>query len=191
MILMPAIFASVVPVPQRTVPMPAPGELDVRSATAADAPFIHGLIVRYEHEGLLLPRSLGDVATHASRFVVAVKDGTLLGCAELAPLSRSVAEVRSLVVDEQARGLGIGRLVIEQLRKRARAGRFRTLCAFTHDPRFFVRLDFSMVPHFWLPEKVSADCWNCPHFQKCAQYAMVDTTLGRFPAPAVHTELQS
>ena len=48
-----------------------------------------------------------------------------------------------------------------------------------------------MVPHFWLPEKVSADCWNCPHFQKCAQYAMVDTTLGRFPAPAVHTELQS
>jgi amino-acid N-acetyltransferase len=189
MLIMPAIFGSVVPVPQRMTTMPAPGELDVRSATAADAPFIHALIVRYEHEGHLLPRSLGDVATHATRFVVAVKDGILLGCAELAPLSRTVAEVRSLVVDEQARGLGVGRQLIDQLRKRARAGRFRTLCAFTHDPRFFVRLDFSMVPHFWLPEKVSADCWSCVHFQKCSQYAMVDTTLGRFPAPVSPSEL--
>ena len=68
--------------------------------------------------------------------------------------------------------------------RRARAARYRTLCAFTHDPRFFVRFGFSIVPHTWLPEKVAADCWSCPHFQKCGQYAVVDTRLGRAMAPA-------
>jgi amino-acid N-acetyltransferase len=171
--------------------LPATDALLVRPAVATDAPFIHDLIVRYEQAGHLLPRSLGDIATHASRFVVSVQGGTLIACAELAPLSRSVAEVRSLVVDQQARGLGMGRRVIDQLRRRARAGHYRTLCAFTHDPRFFVRLGFSIVPHFWLPEKVSADCWSCALFQKCGQYAMVDMQAGRLPASATNTEIFS
>jgi len=172
-------------------PLSTADTLDVRTAGATDAPGIHDLIVRYQQAGHLLPRSLGDIATHASRFVVAVHDGRVIACGELAPLSRSVAEVRSLVVDESARGLGVGRTVIDQLRRRTRAGHYRTLCAFTHDPRFFVRLGFSIVPHFWLPEKVSADCWSCPLFQKCGQYAMTDTQVGRSSSPAAPTEIVS
>ncbi|MCX6545395.1 MAG: GNAT family N-acetyltransferase [Acidobacteria bacterium] len=172
-------------------PPPDTGAPEVRLATVGDAPFIHGLIARYQHAGHLLPRSPGDTVTHASRFVVAIKDGTVLACAELAPLSRGVAEVRSLVVDEAARGLGVGRMVIEQLRRRARSVHYGTLCAFTHDPRFFVRLGFSIVPHSWLPEKVSADCWSCALFQKCGQYAMVDTRVGPRPATAVFGEIFS
>ena len=172
-------------------PEPAPHAMEVRPATPADAPFIHNLITQNEQAGHLLPRSLGDITTHASRFAVVLRDGDLLACGELAPLSRSVAEVRSLVVHESTRGTGVGRLVIGELRRRARSGRFRTLCAFTHDPRFFVRLGFSIVPHFWLPEKVSADCWDCALFQKCGQYACVDTQLGGAASPAPHTELLS
>ena len=172
-------------------PLPTPDALDVRRAVAADAPLVHDLIERNQRAGHLLPRSLGDIATHASRFVVSTRDGTVLACAELAPLSRSVAEVRSLVVDEAARGLGMGRTVIDQLRRRARAGRYRTLCAFTHDPRFFVRLGFSIVPHAWLPEKVSADCWSCALFQKCGQYAMVDAQVGRLSSPSANSEVLS
>ena len=175
----------------RLHPLPRIDALDVRPAVATDAPFIHDLIVRYQQAGHLLPRSLTDIAAHASRFVVAIKDGTLLACAELAPLSRSVAEVRSLVVDESARGLGMGRIVIDELRRRGRGGHCRALCAFTHDPRFFVRLGFSIVPHSWLPEKVSADCWSCALFQKCGQYAMVDTQVVRAPAHAITTEIFS
>ena len=44
-----------------------------------------------------------------------------VGCADLAPLSRRVAEVRSLVVDHGARSCGIGR----QTRERARKARSR------------------------------------------------------------------
>ena len=172
-------------------PLAATDTLVARAAVAADAPFIHDLIARYQQAGHLLPRSPGDIATNASRFVVVIRDGSGLACGELAPLSRSVAEVRSLVVDEAARGLGVGRMVIDQLRRRARAGHYRTLCAFTHDPRFFVRLGFSIVPHFWLPEKVSADCWSCALFQKCGQYAMVDTHVGRWSIPSTNTEIVS
>jgi amino-acid N-acetyltransferase len=172
-------------------PPPDTGALDVRPAMVGDAPFIHDLIERYQQAGHLLPRSLGDTATHASRFVVAITNGMVFACAELAPLSRSVAEVRSLVVDEAARGLGVGRMVIEQLRRRARSSHYGTLCAFTHDPRFFVRLGFSIVPHSWLPEKVSADCWNCALFQKCGQYAMVDAKVGPRPATAAFGEVLS
>lgn len=157
--------------------------LVLREAGASDAPAIHQLIMDNLQSGHLLPRSLADVTARASRFaIVAGDDGTVLACGELAPLNASVAEVRSLVVREEARGRRLGRVIVDELRRRARAGRYRALCAFAHDPRFFVRFGFSIVPHTWLPEKVAVDCWSCAHFQKCAQYAVIDTRLGR-PAP--------
>jgi len=158
----------------------------VREATAADAPAIHQLITENLQAGHLLPRSLADVTARASRFAVIVSgEGLVLACGELAPLNASVAEVRSLVVREDARGKRLGHVVVDELRRRARAGRYRTLCAFTHDPRFFVRFGFSIVPHTWLPEKVAADCWSCPQFRTCGQYAVVDARLGRpvIPSP--------
>ena len=118
----------------------------VREATPADAPAIHQLIMDNLQAGHLLPRSLADVTARASRFAVVVSgEGVLLACGELAPLNASVAEVRSLVVREDARGKRLGHVIVDELRRRARAGRYRTLCAFTHDPRFFVRFGFSIV----------------------------------------------
>jgi amino-acid N-acetyltransferase len=151
----------------------------VREATAADAPDIHALIEANLQTGHLLPRTLADVTARAPRFTVVAGASGILACGELAPLNATVAEVRSLVVREGTRGMGLGHKVVDELRRRARVARFRSLCAFTHDPRFFVRMGFSIVPHTWLPEKVAADCWSCQHFQKCSQYAVVDSRLGR------------
>ena len=151
----------------------------VREATTADAPEIHALIEANLHTGHLLPRTLADVTARASRFTVVADARGVLACGELAPLNASVAEIRSLVVREGTRGMGLGHTIVDELRRRARAGRYRSLCAFTHDPRFFVRMGFSIVPHTWMPEKVAADCWSCQHFQKCGQYAVVDSRLGR------------
>jgi len=182
---LPLVAPNVVPLP----PVAPDAALVVREATAADAAAIHQLITRNLQTGHLLPRSLADITARASRFAVVVNgEGGILACGELAQLSVSVAEVRSLVVREDARGMGLGHTVVDELRRRARAGRYRTLCAFTHDPRFFVRFGFSIVPHTWLPEKVAADCWNCPLFQKCGQYAVVDTRLGRPVAPSPSQE---
>jgi amino-acid N-acetyltransferase len=99
----------------------------------------------------------------------------MIGCAELAPLSAGVAEVRSLVVDPGARGAGAGTMLVDELRRRARREGFERLCAFTHRPAYFIHMGFSIVPHLWLTEKVFTDCVNCPLFRRCGQYAMVVT----------------
>jgi len=145
----------------------------MRSADVADAPVIHALITSNLLEGHLLPRTLGEITLHASRFVVAVRGRRIVGCAELAPLSPQVAEVRSLAVDRSARRHGIGTTLVEELRTRARREGYDQLCAFTHAPGYFINKGFSIVPHLWLTEKVYTDCVKCPKFRQCGQYAMV------------------
>jgi amino-acid N-acetyltransferase len=147
--------------------------LTLRSAASSQAPKLHALISANLDEGHLLPRTLAELVVHAERFVVAIRGRRIIGCAELAPLSQHVAEVRSLVVDAGARGSDVGAMLVEELRQRARRGGFEKLAAFTHRPGYFIEMGFSIVPHLWLLEKVLTDCVNCPMFRRCGQYAMV------------------
>ncbi|MCL4844994.1 MAG: GNAT family N-acetyltransferase [Acidobacteria bacterium] len=156
--------------PARSAP-PDPA-LSFRVAAAADAGTIHALIEASLDEGHLLPRTLDDVRAHAPRFQVVEDEGVVVACAELAPLSAAVAEVRSLVVSAAYRGRGLGPALVERLRQQARVDGYATLCAFTHEPSHFVRLGFSIVPHVWFPEKVAIDCTACPKFRQCGQHAM-------------------
>ena len=151
----------------------------IRRATVADAPAIHALINANLADGHLLPRTAEDVTRRAARFLVVTIDGAVVGCAELAPLSRAVAEVRSLVVDASCRSRGFGSRIVEELNRWAVQEGFSTLCAFTHNAAHFVRLGFSIVPHPWLPEKIATDCVGCPKFRQCTQYAMALPLRGR------------
>ena len=100
-----------------------PGSSSImRTARREDAAAIHALVVRYREAGRLLPRTEDEIARHAERFLVILDGEDVMGCAELAPLSAKVAEVRSLVLDESLRGLGLGRLLVEQLTREARTG---------------------------------------------------------------------
>ena len=152
-------------------------QIVLRAAVAADAPALLELIAAHLEEGRLLPRTLDELAVHAPRFVVAVEKladaDRIVGCAELAPLSQSVAEIRSLVVSRGARNTGVGNRMVEALAVRARSEGFARLCAFAHDPAFFVRRGFSIVPHTWVPEKIAHDCTTCPLFRNCGQFAIV------------------
>lgn len=159
--------------PRRLYRPPAAVAVRLRSATPADAPQLDALIRRHLEEGRLLPRELDELSVHAGRFVVAVHRGRIVGCAELAPLSARVAEVRSLVVDRRARGAGVGRRLVTELQRRAAAAGFEQLCAFSHDAAYFVRMGFSIVPHTWVPEKIARDCTSCPLFRRCGQHAVV------------------
>lgn len=143
-----------------------------RAATPADAAAMFRLIEANLAAGHLLPRTLDDLERHAPRFLVIEADDAVIGCAELAPLSPAVAEVRSLVVADGHRGRGLGPALVERLRQRARVEGYSTLCAFTHEPSHFIRLGFSIVPHGWFPEKVTIDCTGCPKFRTCGQHAM-------------------
>jgi N-acetylglutamate synthase-like GNAT family acetyltransferase len=166
-------------------PHEAAGALELRTATAADARAIHRLISEHVASDHLLPRTLEDIAARAGGFVVVARDGSVVGCAELAPLSPQVAEVRSLVVDAAARGLGAGRAILDALVDRATDAGHTRLCAFTHRPAYFIRLGFSIVPHLWVREKVVTDCVDCPLFRSCGQHA-VELSLVDGGRPRLH-----
>lgn len=150
-------------------------DVSLRVARAADVPVLHALIADNVEAGHLLPRSVEDLAQHAHRFVVAEEGDTVIGCAELAPIGPTVAEVRSLVVHHAFRGRHIGPALINQIATDAVASGFSTLCAFTHEPSHFVRLGFTIVPHMWVPEKIAHDCTSCALFRRCGQYAVTLT----------------
>jgi len=146
--------------------------IQLRTGEPGDAAAIHGLITANLSVGHLLPRTFEDVESHAGRFMVAVADGVVVGCGELAPLSPEVAEVRSLVVEEARRGQRLGVALVNALADRAREMGYVTLSAFTHQPAHFIRLGFSIVPHVWVPEKIAHDCVGCAQFRHCGQYAV-------------------
>src|SRR5439155_17767592 len=150
-----------------------PAHIRLNTADPSNARRLHALITANLEEGHLLPRTLRELGVHAERFTVAVRGRRIVGCADLAALSPSVAEVRSLVVDASARGTGVGTRIVEELRRRARREGFEKLCAFTHAPGYFIQMGFSIVPHSWILEKVFTDCLKCPQFRRCGQYAMV------------------
>jgi amino-acid N-acetyltransferase len=147
--------------------------ITLRQARTSDARRLFTLVEANKAEGHLLPRTLAEITQHAERFVVAVRNRRIVGCAELAALSPQVAEVRSLAVDPSARSLGVGTKIVDELRTRARREGFDKLCAFTHVPGYFMPMGFSIVPHLWVAEKVYTDCVKCPLFRRCGQYAMV------------------
>jgi amino-acid N-acetyltransferase len=149
------------------------GRLTIRRGEPSQARSLHALITANLEDGHLLPRMLEELVVHAPRFAVALRGKKIVGCAELAPLSAQVAEVRSLAVDVKERGNGVGTLLVDELRHRAHNEGFDKLCAFTHTPGYFSQMGFSIVPHLWLPEKIFTDCVKCPLFRRCGQYAMV------------------
>ena len=161
-----------------------PEVLDLRQATPDDVPAIHALVDRHVATDHLLPRASEEIQSHCERFVVATVNGEVVGCAELAPLSPQVAEVRSLVVEADARGMGLGRRMVDALIARATDLGYARLCAFSHQPGYFVKLGFSIVPHLWLREKVFTDCVGCPLFRSCGQHAVV-VSLGRASANSI------
>jgi N-acetylglutamate synthase-like GNAT family acetyltransferase len=114
------------------------------------------------------------VTRHATRFLVATSQQRIVACGELAPLSHSLAEIRSLVVATRYQGSGIGRRLVTELRRKARLDGFHRMCAFAHQPAYFAGMGFSIVPHGWLPEKVGLDCVTCRFFRHCGQVAMLD-----------------
>jgi amino-acid N-acetyltransferase len=160
----------------------------LRTAVRNDARKIHELVQRNQQAGHLLPRELSELMSRIDRFVVGVDGrGSIVACGELAPLSSSVAEIRSLVVSEKRRGQGLGRRIVDELKVRARTAGYDDLCVFTHQPAYFAHMGFSIVPHTWLPDKIMADCRTCPLFRRCEQFAMV-TDLDATPEvqPAAH-----
>lgn len=139
----------------------------------ADVPQIHRLITYHAEFNRMLFRSHADLYEHLRDFFVYAEGDRVLGCAALELVWRDLAEIKSLAVDDESRGRGIGRQLVEAtLGEGRRLGLVRVF-ALTREQGFFERLGFKVVSKETLPHKVWTDCVRCPLQEHCDEVAMV------------------
>ncbi|MCG3180293.1 MAG: Amino-acid acetyltransferase [Phycisphaerae bacterium] len=150
----------------------------IRNAVIADVPAINALITGYAEHGLMLFRSLADLYEKIRQFVVYEQDGEVLGCCALEIVWRDLAEVKSLAVRDDARGRGIGRVLVEAAETEGRRLGLDRLFALTREEQFFYRLGYQIVPKEILPHKVWSDCVKCPRLKNCDEIAVCKALTG-------------
>src|SRR3954471_3590434 len=147
----------------------------LRPATIHDVPRIQAIINSHAELGKMLFKSLAQLYEDLRDFAVFEEDGKVLGCVAMTIIWADLAEVRSLAVDDAARGRGIGRQLVKWCVDEARRLQIRRLFALTYEQGFFAKLGFEVVAKETLPLKVWSDCVRCPKNDNCDEIAVLRT----------------
>lgn len=145
----------------------------MRPATITDVPRIQEIINSHAELGKMLFKSFAQLYEHLRDFGVYEIEGRVVGCVALTIIWADLAEVRSLAVDEDFRGRGIGRKLVEWAVEESRRLQIARLMSLTYEQRFFEKLGFVVVQKETLPLKVWSDCVRCPKNDHCDEIAMV------------------
>jgi N-acetylglutamate synthase-like GNAT family acetyltransferase len=127
--------------------------LQIRQATAADADAIARLLgqLGYPTDGVVVPERLNRLrANHRGVVLVAQRGDEVVGFATVHVLSvlnrpRDVAWLTALVVDESARGSGVGRRLVESVEDFARQSGCERLSVTTQEHRTDARAFYGRV----------------------------------------------
>jgi N-acetylglutamate synthase-like GNAT family acetyltransferase len=147
----------------------------VRPALPADLPLLERHILHWSERQVLLPLLGPDLraALPDFRIVSPASGEEVLAFGALRRYSARLAEIRSLVVQEGARGRGLGRRLVGHLVDEARRQGLARVFVLTRAPGLFERLGFERVPREALPEKVYLDCSLCARRDRCDELALV------------------
>ena len=94
-----------------------------RRAKISDAAAIHSLIAHYAAQSLLLPRAAEEIHANIGHFIVQEDGHRVVSCLSLESYGPNLAEIRSIAVDPENRGRGLGaRLIASALAEARRRG---------------------------------------------------------------------
>lgn len=145
--------------------------VELRAAAEADLAVVRRLL---EQAGL--PTS--DLTTSKPQFTVLCDEGRIVAAGALEPFGSS-ALVRSVVVAGDRRGNGLGRLIVEELEKVARAGRIGTLVLLTQTAsEFFAHHGYRVIERMDVPQDVQASTEFrslCPVSATCMMKVLSNT----------------
>ncbi len=156
--------------------------ITVHKAHLQDARNVFDLVNSLSHDGTLLRRSYAEICENIRDFTVACiakEDGEheFIGCGALHLYGPHLAEVRSIVVRPEARGLGAGDAILEALMGEAEEHQILSVCLFTRIPNYFEHLGFRVAERDAMPDKIYKDCQTCPRLYACDEVAMVKGPL--------------
>lgn len=129
--------------------------VELRRARTSDVPAIRALVERYAQEGILLGKAPVALYEDVQEFWVAVTEsGDVVGCGALHVIWEDLAEARTIAVDPDYRGRGIGSRIVEKLVETARWLGIRRIFVLTFEVDFFARHGFQPIEGTPVSEEV-------------------------------------
>ncbi len=150
--------------------------MDIRfyKPTVADITKMQDIVKEEVQSGKILLRTEDEMATTIRSYTVVEVDGKMAGFTATHIHSPRLAEVRSLVVSKDFRGLKLGKKLVEACIKEAKEYGIQQLLSLTYEQGFFESCGFKVISKEEIPEhKIWADCIRCKHFPICDEIAMV------------------
>ena len=125
---------------------PRIGLVHVRRARTGDVPGIERLVNGYAAERILLAKERVTLYEDVQEFQVGeAPDGSIVGCGALHVLWEDLAEVRTLAVDADWRGAGVGHAILDTLVNQAGELGVSRLFCLTFEVDFFAGHGFRSI----------------------------------------------
>lgn len=120
--------------------------ITVRRARTSDVPHVRALLDAYVQRRILLDKATVTLYEDIQEFWVAERgvgsDAEVVGCGALHVMWEDLAEVRTLAVSPDAKGLGVGHQLLEKLLHAARWLGVRRVFCLTFEVEFFAKHGF-------------------------------------------------
>ena len=148
--------------------------IELRKAKLSDISAMQELVKQEVADGIILKRSDDEVATNIRSYVLVFKESKLVGYGALHIHSPELSEIRSLIVAPEARGLGVGKKIVEYCKVEAKELGVKEILVLTYIADFFRKLDFEEIEKEKIPEhKIWLDCVKCVHFPVCNEISLI------------------
>jgi amino-acid N-acetyltransferase len=119
--------------------------ISVRPARTSDVKAIRELVDSYAAPGQMLSKETVTLYESVQEFLVAERDGKVVGCGALHVLWEDLAEVRTVAVSQEFHKQGIGHLILNEIIKRAREVGVKRIFCLTFQTEFFGSIGFKEI----------------------------------------------
>lgn len=133
---------------------------------------IQRIISYYAKREMMLTRSSAELLHHLDEYVVALVGSKVVGCMGLSRPTAGLSEIKSVAVDSDYHGMGIGGELLQHCEALARQRNYKTLFALTYIPTYFTRAAWRIITKEQLPHKIWNDCMQCPKYFNCTEIAV-------------------
>lgn len=148
-------------------------DVKVERARTRDAVSMQELINQFASQGEMLPRALSEIYENIRDYFVVREENRVIACVALHVNWLDLAEIRSLAVDKQWQGQGIGSLLVQACLEEGRELGIPTIFCLTRRPAFFEKHNFQLTDKMELPRKTWGECYRCPKFPNCDEVALI------------------
>lgn len=120
-------------------------QFEIRRANTSDITGIRELCEPLVEKRILLGKELVELYESVQEFLVCYQDQRLIGCGALHVMWEDLAEVRTLVVDAEHKGTGVGHEILQRLLENASSLGVERVFCLTFEVEFFSKHGFEII----------------------------------------------